>query len=106
MGTTRRNTATISAGIKLLVFTTVSLLVTGLLAVIMGNFGFGDQTEYRAVFTNASMLEEGDDVRVAGVTVGEVKKVEHYQRTLALVTFKVQSGVPLTTTSRAEIRYL
>jgi phospholipid/cholesterol/gamma-HCH transport system substrate-binding protein len=104
--TSRRNAASVAAGVKLLVFTVVSLLVTGLLAAIMGNFGFGHQTEYRAVFSNASMLKKGDDVRVAGVTVGEVKKVEHYHRTMALVTFKVQSDVPLTTTSRAEIRYL
>ena len=54
--------------------------MTGLLAVIMGNFGFGDTTEYHAVFTNASMLQKGDDVRVAGVSVGEVKKVEHYHQ--------------------------
>lgn len=102
----RRNAETVAAGIKLLVFTLVSVLVTGLLAVIMGNFGFGDSTEFKAVFTNASMLEKGDDVRVAGVSVGEVKKVEHYKRTMALVTFSVKSDVPLTTTSRAEIRYL
>ena len=102
----RRNAETMAAGIKLLIFTVVSLLVTGLLAAIMGNFGFGDQAEYKAVFSNASMLKKGDDVRVAGVTVGEVKKVEHYKRTMALVTFKVQSNVPLTTTSRAEVRYL
>ncbi len=102
----RRNAATLAAGIKLLVFTIVSLLVTGLLAAIMGNVGFGSGTEYKAVFSNASMLGKGDDVRVAGVSVGEVKKVEHYQRTKALVTFRVKSDVPLTTTSRAEIRFL
>ncbi len=102
----RRNAKTIAAGIKLLIFTVVSILVTGLLAAIMGNFGFGDSTEYRAVFSSASMLEKGDDVRVAGVSVGEVKKVEHYHRTQALVTFRVKSDVPLTTTSRAEIRFL
>ena len=102
----RRNAVTIAAGIKLLIFTIVSILVTGLLAAIMGNFGFGDSTEYRAVFSSASMLEKGDDVRVAGVSVGEVKKVEHYDRTQALVTFRVKSDVPLTTTSRAEIRFL
>jgi phospholipid/cholesterol/gamma-HCH transport system substrate-binding protein len=102
----RRNAETLAAGIKLLIFTIVSILVTGLLAAIMGNFGFGAGTEYKAVFSNASMLEKGDDVRVAGVSVGEVKKVEHYKRTMALVTFRVKSDVPLTTTSRAEVRYL
>ncbi|WP_278259692.1 MlaD family protein [Nocardioides convexus] len=77
-----------------------------MLAVIMGNIGFGDRNEFKAVFTNATMLEKGDDVRVAGVNVGEVKDVEHYHRSMALVTFKVDAGVDMTTSSRAEIRFL
>ncbi len=91
---------------KLAAFTTVSLLVTGLLAVIMGNIGFGPRSEYQAVFANATMLEKGDDVRIAGVNVGEVKKVEHFERSRALVTFRVDAKVDLTTSSRAEIRFL
>ena len=70
----------------------VSILVTGLLAAIMGNIGFGAGSEYQAIFSNASMIEKGDDVRVAGVSVGEVKKVEHYERNHALVTFRVKDG--------------
>jgi len=101
-----RNATTIAAGIKLAVFTVVSLLVTGLLAAIMGNVGFGAGTTYQAVFSTASMLQKGDDVRVAGVSVGEVKKVEHHDRTQALVTFRVQADLPLTTASTAEIRFL
>ncbi len=81
-------------------------MVTGLLAAIMGNIGFGAGHEYQAIFTSASMLEKGDDVRVAGVSVGEVKKVEHYERNHALVTFRVKADVPLTTASRAEVRFL
>lgn len=104
--THQRNLQTIIAATKLGVFTLVSVVVTGTLAAIMGNFGFGDQTEYRAVFTSASMLEKGDDVRVAGVTVGEVRDVEIKDRTKALVKFRVQSDVPMTTGSRAEIRFL
>jgi len=101
-----RNATTISAAIKLAVFTVVSVLVTGLLAVIMGNVGFGDRNQYQAIFANATMLEKGDDVRVAGVNVGEVKKVEHYRRTMAKVTFKVDAGVKLTSASLAKIRFL
>jgi phospholipid/cholesterol/gamma-HCH transport system substrate-binding protein len=101
-----RNSTTIAAGVKLVIFTIISILVTGLLAAIMGNIGFGAGREYQAVFTTASMLEKGDDVRVAGVSVGEVKKVEHFERTNALVTFRVKADVPLTTASRAEIRFL
>ena len=102
----RRRNQTLGAGIKLGVFTVVSVLVTGLLAAIMGNIGFGSGTEYQAVFSTASMIEKGDDVRVAGVSVGEVKKVEHYNRNNALVTFRVKSDLPLTTASRAEVRFL
>lgn len=100
-----RNSTTIAAGIKLGIFTVVSLLVTGLLAAIMGNVGFGAGKTYQAVFSNASMLEKGDDVRIAGVSVGEVKKVEHHERNHALITFRVKADVPMTTASRAEIRF-
>jgi phospholipid/cholesterol/gamma-HCH transport system substrate-binding protein len=102
----RRQAVTVSAGIKLGIFSIVSVLVTGLLAAIMGNIGFGAGAEYRAIFTTASMLEKGDDVRVAGVSVGEVKNVEHHERNHAIVTFRVKSDVPLTSASRAEVRFL
>ncbi len=101
-----RGTTTLAAGIKLTIFSVVSLFVTGLLAVIMGNIGFGDRSEYSAVFSSATSLEKGDDVRVAGVSVGEVEDVEHYERTHALVTFRIDADVPVTTASRAEIRFL
>lgn len=102
----RRNAATVAAGIKLAIFTVVSVLITGLLAVIMGNIGLGPGATYQAVFSNASMLEKDDDVRVAGVSVGEVKEVEHHDRTMAVVTFRIETGVELTTASTAEIRFL
>ena len=101
-----RNSTTIAAGVKLGFFTIVSILVTGLLVAIMGNLGFGGGEEYKAVFSNASMLEEGDDVRIAGVSVGDVQSVEHYQRNSAIVTFQVKDEIDLTTASRAEIRFL
>jgi phospholipid/cholesterol/gamma-HCH transport system substrate-binding protein len=102
----RRNARTIAAGVKLLIFTIVSIIVTGMLAAIMGNIGFGAGREYQAIFSSASMIEKGDDVRVAGVSVGEVKEVEHHERNHALVTFRVKADVPLTTASRAEVRFL
>jgi phospholipid/cholesterol/gamma-HCH transport system substrate-binding protein len=101
-----RNTVTTIAGVKLAIFTVISLVVTSVLAMIMGNFGFGSTTEYKAVFSSASLLTKGDDVRVAGLTVGSVKKVEIHDRNNALVTFKVKSDVPVTTASHADIRFL
>jgi len=102
----RRDAAFYGALVKLGVFTVVSVLVTGLLAAIMGNIGFGDGRTYEAVFASATSLEKGDDVRVAGVSVGEVKEVEHFERNHAKVTFRVEADVPMTTSTRAEIRFL
>ena len=101
-----RNTVTTIAGIKLAIFTAISLVVTTVLAMIMGNFGFGSTTEYKALFSSASLLTEGDDVRVAGLVVGSVKNVEIHDRNHALVTFSVKSDVPLTRASHADIRFL
>jgi phospholipid/cholesterol/gamma-HCH transport system substrate-binding protein len=101
-----RNTVTTVAAVKLGIFTAVSLVVTTVLAMIMGNFGFGSTTEYKALFSSASLLTKGDDVRIAGLTVGSVKKVQIHDRNHALVTFSVKSDVPLTRSSRADIRFL
>ena len=70
------------------------MIVTGTLTAIMGSFAFGSETEYKADFTSASLLKKGDDVRVAGVTVGSVKKVEIKNRDAAEITFKVKKDVP------------
>jgi phospholipid/cholesterol/gamma-HCH transport system substrate-binding protein len=101
-----RDKAFRTAAVKLIIFTVVSLMTTGLLIAIMGGFGLGSQTEYKAEFTTASELTKGDDVRIAGVVVGKVKDVQIYKRDRAMVTFKVKDGVPLTTDSRASIRFL
>ena len=102
---TRDTTFTLAA-IRFGIFTIVSVLVTGMLVIIMGGSGLGAQTEYKAIFTNASELKSGDDVRIAGVVVGEVKGVKIYHRDNAMVTFKVKNDVPLTQESSASIRFL
>ena len=97
---------TVSSGIKLVIFSAVSLLVTGVLVAIMGRFGTGETVEYAAIFTTASLLEEGDDVRVAGVVMGKVEEVEIYDSEQAKVTFSVAKDLPVTDTTTIEIRYL
>jgi phospholipid/cholesterol/gamma-HCH transport system substrate-binding protein len=97
---------TLSAGIKLAIFTAVSLVVTGTLVAIMGRFGSGETVEYSAIFKSASLLEKGDDVRVGGVVLGKVQEVEIHDTTAAKVTFSMAKDMPITDTSRVEIRYL
>ena len=101
-----RNTKTTLAAIKLGIFVLVSVIVTGTLTAIMGSFAFGSEQSYKADFTSASLIKKGDDVRVAGVTVGSVKKVEIKDRDSAEVTFKVKKDVPVTTATKASIRFL
>jgi len=101
-----RNTATTVSAVKLGIFTLTSIVVTTVLAMIMGHFGFGSTTQYNALFSNASLIKKGDDVRIAGVTVGSVKGVKIYDRKHAIVTFAVKTDVPLTTKSHADIRFL
>ncbi|MGP4091321.1 MlaD family protein, partial [Streptomyces sp. KR55] len=59
--------------IKFSLFALVTILATALLAATIGNLSFTPQHTYRAVFSDVTGLEEGDDIRVAGVRVGEVE---------------------------------
>ena len=101
-----RDTTLMLAAIRLGIFTVASLAVTGLLVVIMGGIGLGSQTEYKAIFSSASELSSGNQVRIAGVVVGKVTHVELYHRHHAMVTFKIDEDVPLTRESRASVRFL
>jgi phospholipid/cholesterol/gamma-HCH transport system substrate-binding protein len=94
--------------IKLIVFIVVTVIATGTLAVTIGNIRFGGSTTYHALFTDATGVLKGDDVRIAGVRVGEVNNiavVRQGSRSLANVTFKVESDRPVAVSTRALIRY-
>lgn len=91
--------------VRLLVFVVVTTLATGLLVITIGNLSFGGTKEYRAVFSDATGVTKGDDIRVAGVKVGSVSGVEIHDRTRALVTFEVKDETPVTEATHAAIRY-
>jgi phospholipid/cholesterol/gamma-HCH transport system substrate-binding protein len=91
--------------IKLVIFIVVTTLATALLVITIGNVSFASSKEYKAVFTDATGVVKGDDVRVAGVKVGTVKKIDVYNRTRALVTFKVDSDQAVSDSTLAQIRY-
>ncbi len=96
---------TSSDAVKLVIFILVTTLATMLLVVTIGNISFKGSKEYKAVFTDATGVVKGDDVRIAGVKVGNVKNIEVYRRTRALVTFKVYSDQAVTNGTMALIRY-
>ena len=91
--------------VRLGIFILVTTLATGLLAITIGNVSFGSTKTYKAVFSDATGVVKGDDIRVAGVKVGTVKGVEIIDRTQAVVEFDVEDATTLTESTYATIRY-
>ena len=93
--------------VKLAVFAVVTVLLTGVLAATIANTNFGETSGYLAKFTDASGLKEGDDVRIAGVKVGQVDSIEvvEGERNLAEVRFDVEHTYRLPETATATIKY-
>lgn len=95
----------ISAAIKLGFFFAFTGISTLILAITLSNGSFGDRAQYKAVFTDVTGMAKGDDIRIAGVAVGSVSKVEIIDRDKALVTFGVDADVPLTANTNATIKF-
>ncbi|HEX9833347.1 MAG TPA: MCE family protein [Mycobacterium sp.] len=92
--------------IKFGIFAVVMALLTASLFIIFGQYRTGSTKGYSAVFADASRLEAGQSVRVAGMRVGTVQSVKLRRDKTALVTFDADPGVRLTTGSQAAVRYL
>ena len=61
--------------VKLIVFAAVTLFATSILALTIANIQFGSKATYTAVVSDATGVVPGQDVRIAGVRVGEVSDV-------------------------------
>lgn len=91
--------------VKLIAFAVVTVLATGVLATTIANARFTNTREYQAVFKDVTGVLEGDDVRIAGVRVGEVSDIEVYKRTKALVTFTVDETKELPQSTHVAVRW-
>ena len=95
--------------IKLVAFLVITLFFTYVLAATISNQSFGAAASYKAYFTDVTGLNEGDDVRVAGVRVGTVDSISIVRRSgdtsIAVVGFTVQKSRPLPTSVTAALRY-
>ncbi|MFB4319539.1 MlaD family protein [Actinomadura sp. 21ATH] len=91
---------------------TVGLVSAGtLIALVLGVYLVGtrgllqDRYTVTGVFAETGGLRSGDEVRVAGIRVGEVTSVEpDYARGEVLVEWKVDAEVDLGTATRAEVK--
>lgn len=91
--------------IKFLIFAVITLLCTALLAGTIANRVSGPTTSYSARFSDATSVNKGDEVRIAGVRVGQVDDIELVDRKIALVTFSVREDIALPRTTEASIRF-
>ncbi|AEV72928.1 virulence factor Mce family protein [Mycolicibacterium rhodesiae NBB3] len=91
--------------IKVSIFVVVMVLVSAALVVIFGEFRFASNSSYHATFKDASRLENGNDVRIAGVPVGTVEGVKLNPDNTVDVAFSLDKKYQLYTSSRAVIRY-
>lgn len=95
--------------IGLSIFMVVSTVLTWLVYATLRRDVGGATTPYAAVFTDVYGLREGDDVRMAGVRVGRVEKVELNGKSAgtpnAKVSFIVQSDQKLYGNTVASVTY-
>lgn len=92
-------------GAKFVVFVALSVVIAIILVVLTGNIRPGDQADYRAVFSDISGLDVGDEVRVASVGVGRVESISIQPGNKVRVNFTLDSSIRLTTATIATVRY-
>lgn len=90
---------------KVVVFVAVTGLFTVLIAMTMGDIRIQDTRSYAANFRDISGLQEGVDVRAAGVTVGNVDELALEPDNTVIVRFSASTKVPVTTATQATVRY-
>lgn len=91
--------------IKLALFAAVSAVLSTVVVASLLNLDLKPSHTYRAVFTDASDLQSGDPVRIAGVEVGQVTGVHLHGLHAAQVTFKVDGDQVLTRSTDADIQF-
>jgi phospholipid/cholesterol/gamma-HCH transport system substrate-binding protein len=96
---------TSAALVKLIVFMLVTSFLTFTLATTIGSIGFGGKTAYKAVFGDVTGLLPGNEIRIAGVRVGQVDGIELNERQLAVVEFSLDNDRKIPESTVARLRY-
>lgn len=86
-------------------FAAFALLLTAMVAGTLSGGALGSTRSYAALFTDASGLQTGDDVRIAGVRVGKVTGIALEGR-VARVTFDLETDESVHANTTAAIDYL
>ena len=90
---------------KLIIFMVITVSATAVLGLTIANVSFTGSDSYTARFSDVASLNPGDDVRIAGVKVGQVEQISIVDRQQAEVRFSVESDVTLPSSVTATIKY-
>ena len=92
--------------VKLMIFILVTTLATGVLVVADRQPQLHQSTrDYKAVFSDATGVVKGDDIRIAGVKVGSVKESRSWTARTRWSPSTSPSDSAVTKSPRATIRY-
>lgn len=90
---------------KVALFVVVTVLSTTLLGLTITNSSLGSSTGYRAVFSDVTALNEGDDVRIGGVRVGQVDTIGLGPDGHAEVRFSLDADRRVPADTHATVKY-
>ncbi|HEY4022670.1 MAG TPA: MCE family protein [Pseudonocardiaceae bacterium] len=90
---------------KLLIFVVITVGATAMLGLTIANVNIGGAADYSARFSDVTSLNVGDDVRIAGVKVGQVDNINVVDRQQAQVGFSLENGISLPVTVTAVIKF-
>jgi phospholipid/cholesterol/gamma-HCH transport system substrate-binding protein len=91
--------------LKFGLFALVCLGFTGLLVVVIGNISFTPRASYAATFEDVQGLLVNDDVKIAGVTLGRVERIDHEPGGAVRVDFSVNDDIAVPDDSTIAIRW-
>ena len=90
---------------KLLIFVVITVGATAMLGLTIANAHIGGSSDYSARFSDVTSLNVGDDVRIAGVKVGQVDSISIVDRQQAQVGFSIDDGISIPATVTAVIKF-
>ncbi len=91
--------------LKLIAFIVVTVLATGILALTIANSGAGGGNSIKAMMSDVTGLNVGDEVRVSGVRVGTVSGIKLVDKRVAEVSMGLEQGRTLPQGSTATVKY-
>jgi phospholipid/cholesterol/gamma-HCH transport system substrate-binding protein len=91
--------------VRFAVFAAFTLGLTAFIGAQIAKIQFGDTYHVVAEFDDVAGLDTGDDVKIAGVKVGQVSGIDTTDEGTARVTLSLDEGVQVPTDSEAAVRW-